>query len=36
MRIEEVSVEELDVIFSLISGGDTETLQVGSHAMTKD
>lgn len=36
MNVEEIPLQELDVIFSLISGGDYNGLQAGSHAITKD
>lgn len=36
LKIEEVSIQEIDVIFSLISGGDFQGITAGSHAITKD
>ena len=34
--IDKVPLPELDIIFSILSGGDFLGLQVGSHALTKD
>ena len=36
LNIEKISLEEIDVIFSIISGGDFLGLQAGTHALTKN
>ena len=36
LRVNELSLAELDVIFSIISGGEYASIQAGSNAITKN
>ena len=35
LNIQNLSIEEIDVIFSILAGGDFQGLQVGTNAITK-